>query len=248
MKQNLPLICTLATLATLALISCSDDTEEVVRKENFFVNFRWADSLHAISTDNYELRTGNITRSCAVNYPEGEDEYIYGLQSFVLEDPSETNIIASVDFAITQKVFRDELDTSDELSYLKQMLHADQYGFPINQSGYFTVYDLENVVFTVDREVQGEAYFYFTTLNGEVYRSTSIVPNERSEGSYFFLDRVITTADTSITDYQYIIEGRFGVNLFRGSYGTESEMVEGTFRWPVGTIKNTEMLYLCNGG
>lgn len=238
-------------IALLAFTACSEDdeNEDVTQQADFYINFTLGDSSYSITNDDYQLSIRNSLLACAGNIVNGErstEDYVYGVPSSLLEYSEDTNFINSFDFAVSKKVYKDELDTKDESSYIKKVLNADQFGFPINPAGYFTTYDLENDIFIVDRDVSAEAYFYITTKDDEVYRSSSIVPNERSEDSFFTIDAVTETKDTTFSEYQYIIEGRFKVNMFKGFYGTDSEIMEGNFRCPISSIKNAELLNLCD--
>ena len=235
--------------AFLTLISCSGDDEPLLqqKKENFYINLTWDDSLYSITNDTYQLDSSGATFACAGNYTNGQrstENYIYKKQPLSLNAPQDTNFITAVYFDISKKVFEDELSSEDEFSYMKEMLSADQFGFPINTSGYYKVYDLENDEFIVEKGVSAEAYLYISTQD-EFYSSSSVVPNERDDKSFFKLDSFIAVEDSTVRDYQYIIEGSFSVNLFRGHYGTESETVAGTFRWPVKAVKNSKLLSLC---
>ncbi len=127
---------------------------------------------------------------------------------------------------------------------MHHVLNSEKYGFPLNQNGFYSTNDFENEIHTVDRDVSAEAYLWIVTKDGEILRSTSILPNERDEKSYLIINKVIegSTSDK----FKYIVEGNFSVNLFIGQYGTESEMVEGTFRLPIVEVKNSELLELCN--
>ncbi|MEQ9440003.1 MAG: hypothetical protein RIG62_13190 [Cyclobacteriaceae bacterium] len=238
-------------IVLFAFTACSEDdeNEDVTQEADFYINFTLGDSSYSVTNNDYRLSIRNTRLACAGNFADGErstEDYVYGVPSLLLEYPEDTNFINTFDFAVSKKVYRDELDTKDESSYIKKVLNADQFGFPINPGGYFTTYDLENDIFIVDRDVRAEAYFFITTKDDEVYRSTSIVPNERSEESFFSIDAVTETKDTTFSEYQYIVEGRFKVNMFKGFYSTDAEMMEGNFRCPISSIKNAELLNLCN--
>nr|WKN37535.1 hypothetical protein K4G66_02275 [Tunicatimonas sp. TK19036] len=247
MKYHLLFACLIALLAFTAC-SENDENEDIAPKADFYINFTLGDSSYSVTNNDCRLSIRNLRLACAGNFANGErstEDYVYGVPSLLLENPEETNFINSFDFAVSKKVYTDELDTKDESSYIKKVLNADQFGFPINPGGFFTTYDLENDIYIVDRDVKAEAYFYLTTVDDEVYRSTSVVPNERSEESFFTIDAITETKDTTFSEYQYIIEGRFKVNMFKGFYGTDSEIMEGNFRCPISSIKNAELLNLC---
>ena len=193
------------------------------------------------------MDSAGSTFACAGNYTNGQrsdENYVYRKQSLSLVDPEEKDFITAIRLDISKKVFEDELDLEDEFSCMKEMLSAEQFGFPINTSGYYKVYDLENSEFIVEKGVSAEAFLSISTQD-EFYRSSSVVPNERDDKSFFKLDSFVAVEDSTVRDYQYIIEGSFSVNLFRGHYGTESETVAGTFRWPVKAVKNSKLLSLC---
>ena len=235
--------------AFLTLISCSGDDEPLLqqKKENFYINLTWDDSLYSITNDTYQLDSSGATFACAGNYTNGQrstENYIYKKQPLSLNAPQDTNFITAVYFDISKKVFEDELNSEDEFSYMKEMLSADQFGFPVNSSGYYKVYDPENVEFIVEKGVSAEVYLDISN-RGKFYRSSSVVPNERANESFFKLDNFTTVEDSTVKDYQYIIEGSFSVNLFGGDDETESKTITGTLRWPVKAIKNSKLLSLC---
>ena len=129
---------------------------------------------------------------------------------------------------------------------MDQVLNSDKFGFPVLNEGYFEVFDFEKPEFVVNRDESAEAYLIITTQDERIYTSSIIgVPDERSEEAFFAID-AIEKQDTTISDYPYVVEGRFKVDLFEGYYGPTFQMAEGSFRLPVFKVTNSEILGLCN--
>jgi hypothetical protein len=237
----------LILLAVLILNSCSSDPHKEVKPDeptpdeptdNIYFNFILKDSSYNVSrSTTYSFLNSGYVFVCA-------KEYVYGRIRLSLEDRNYTSHVTAVKFQVTKKVFKDELDPRNELSYLNQVVTADSIGFPINTNGYFEVYDLENSVFRVNRNVSAEAYLEIITED-TFYRSSSVVPNERDPNSFIGIDRVIENTGNDSYEYPYLLEGTFKVNLFEGMYGTTSQIVEGDFRWPVGRVENSQILIIC---
>lgn len=234
----------LIVFAAFILNSCSSDPhEEEVRPieptNDFYVNFNIQGFSYEVSNADYALRSQKRYYRCA-------EDWIDGAIKISLEDSTDGKFITEVTFWINKKVFKDELSSSNNLSYLDRMLNTSttSIGFPIIQNGFYEVYDLENSVFLVNRNLSAEAQLYITTKEG-FYRSTSVVPNERDLGSFIVVERVIENKEADSYGYPYIIEGKFVVNLFEGMYGTTSQIVEGNFRWPIGRIEDSELLSVC---
>jgi hypothetical protein len=150
-----------------------------------------------------------------------------------------------VEFSLTKKVFKDQLDPSDDKSYLQEVVNTSTFGFPVNQNGYYKIFDLDKSIFTVGRDVTGEAFLSINTQD-HFYRSDSVVPNTRDENSFITIDKVIENEGDEKSTYPYFAEGTFKVNLFEDFYGSTSEMIEGKFRWPIADIKDSELLDVCN--
>lgn len=222
--------------------SCSSGSDEEVSPDkstnNIYLNF----SLQGTS---YEVSRANYSLSDRYPYFECAESYISGAFDQNLIEKKEANFVTSVSFRLTKKVFKDELDPENDLSYLNKVINASSIGFPINQNGYYEVYDLENDVFEVSRTSSAEAYLYITTKD-KLYRSSSVVPNERDPSSFIRIEKVIENTGEDSDEYPYIIEGTFAVNMFEGHYGTSSQIVEGSFRWPMGRIENSRLLSVCN--
>ncbi|WKZ59923.1 MAG: hypothetical protein QY309_00255 [Cyclobacteriaceae bacterium] len=233
----------LIVLAAFILNSCSSDSHEeevapVEPTDNFYLNFELKGFSYKVSSDGYSLHTSYKGR-CA-------KDWIDGANRVSLQIPTDAGFITKVDFWIRKKVFKDELDPSNSLSYLGRVMNAStsSIGFPINQNGYYEEYDLENSVFLVNRNLSAEAYLFISTED-EFYRSDSVVPNERDPRSFIRIERVIENTGMDSYDYPYIIEGKFAINLFEGMYGTTSQLVRGNFRWPIGRVEDSELLSLC---
>ena len=186
--------------------------------------------------------------ACGSNYVDGQlatDKYIYGARPTVLNDTTHLKTIESVRFSVSKKIYRDELNRTDELGYLDQVLHDNNFGFPVLNEGYFKIFDFEKPEFEVDRDVRAEVYLIVTTQDERIYTSSIIgAPGERSEEAFFAID-AIEEQDTTTSKYSYVIEGRFKVDLFEGHYGPTSRMAEGNFRLPVFKVTNSELLTLC---
>ncbi|MBX2967890.1 MAG: hypothetical protein KF803_00840 [Cyclobacteriaceae bacterium] len=234
----------LIVFAAFILNSCSSDSHEeevkpVEPTNDFYVNFNMKGFFYEISNADYALRSQGRYYKCA-------KDWIDGAIKISLEDSTDEKFITEVTFWINKKVFKDELNSSNNLSYLGRALNTSttSIGFPIIQNGYYEVYDLENSVFLVNRNLSAEAQLYITTKDG-FYRSTSVVPNERDPGSFIVVERVIENKEADSYSYPYIIEGKFVVNVFEGMYGTTSQIVEGNFRWPIGRIEDSELLSVC---
>jgi hypothetical protein len=234
----------LIVLAAFILNSCSSDSHEeevgpVEPTNDFYINFNMKGFSYEISNADYALRSQGRYYKCA-------KDWIDGAIKISLEDSTDEKFITEVTFWINKKVFKDELSSSNNLSYLGRALNTSttSIGFPIIEIGYYEVYDLENSVFLVNRNLSAEAQLYITTKDG-FYRSTSVVPNERDLGSFIVVERVIENKEADSYNYPYIIEGKFVVNLFEGMYGTTSQIVEGNFRWPIGRIEDSQLLSVC---
>ncbi len=122
---------------TLFLCSCSrDDAPILTEQDDFFINFSLNDSTFTITGKNYQLQNQGNTLSCGVNFVDGQlgtDQFIRGMRSTVLEDNTGAKPIKSVRFAVGKKIFRDELNTKDELGYLDEVVNDDNFGFPISE-------------------------------------------------------------------------------------------------------------------
>ena len=235
---------------TLFIGSCSGDDESLIREvENFFVNINIGDSSYLISGKNYQVQQEGLNLACGSNYVDGQlatDKYIYGTRPTVLNDTTHLKVIESLRFSVSQKIYKDELSRTDELGYLDQVLNADKFGFPVMNEGYFEIFDFEKPEFVVNRDESAEAYLIVTTQGGQIFTSsTSGTPNERSDEAFFAID-AIKKQDTTISEYPYVIEGRFKVDLFEGYYGPTFRMAEGSFRLPVFKVTNSEISGLCN--
>ena len=236
----------------LALLigSCSGDDESLITEEkNFFVNISIGDSSYSISEKNYQLQQEGLNLACGSNYVDGQlatDKYIHGARPTVLNDTTHLKVIESVRFSVSQKIYRDELSRTDELGYLDQVLNSDKFGFPVLNEGYFEVFDFEKPEFVVNRDERAEAYLIITTRDEQIFTSsTAGAPNERSDEAFFAID-AIKKQDTTVSEYPYVIEGRFKVDLFEGHYGSTFQMAEGSFRLPVFKVTNSEIFGLCN--
>lgn len=228
-------------IALLIFGSCSkeDDLPDLpVPEEEIFMDFTLDGTPYKISSKEFKLEKGAASRTC--DFILG---FVTGHEEISLENPEEEGFISSLNFQIKKKVFVTDLNLADSSDYTKQVLNADQYGFPVNQNGFFSVYDLDNEIFEVPQNVSAEAYLWIVTHNEGLYRSTSVVHNERDPDSNLIINKVIKV-DHAL--YQYIIEGSFRVNLFEGMYGTTSKIAEGSFRWPVVEIPFSELTDLCN--
>lgn len=224
-------------IALLIFGSCSKEEDDLpVPEEEIFMDFTLDGSHYKISNKEFELKKSSGYRACdyILNFVSGFDEIL-------LTNPKEAGFIGSVNFIIEKKVFIEDLNLADSSDYTEHVLNADQFGFPLIDNGFFSVFDPENNIFEVPRNESAEAYLLIVTEN-EFYRSTSNVPNERDPGSYLTIDKVIKV-DHPL--YQYIVEGKFRVNLFKGGYVTESKITEGNFRWPVVEIPISELTELC---
>lgn len=173
------------------------------------------------------------------------DKYVYGVRPTALNDTTYQKGIESVRFSISKKIYRDELNQTNELDYLDQVVNDDNFGFPSLNEGYFAVFDFDKPEFVVNRDVRAEAYLSVTTQDERIYTSSIIgVPKDRSEDTFFAIDAV-EKQDTTISKYPYIIEGRFSVDLFEGYYGPTFQRSEGSFRLPIFKITNSELLAHC---
>jgi hypothetical protein len=221
--------------------SCSSDSQEEVQPDqpidDIYFNFTLKGTSYEVSRANYTLANDGHKFACA-------QDHVTGAIGLSLQNPDDTGFIEEINFRIAKKVFKDELDPANSLSYLTRVVHSPGIGFPIPTSGFYKTYDLENNVFEVDRNVSAEAYLSINTKD-HLYRSNSIVPNERDPNSFIRIEKVIENSGQDSYDYPYIIEGVFKVNLFEGMYGTTSQMVEGNFRWPVGRVEDLQVLSIC---
>jgi hypothetical protein len=224
----------------LFILGCSDDEQvsPAPPVEEFFMELKIGTSTYRVSDQTHELAKGNTKLMCS------DDGYVNGYQRINLEDASEKSFIRTLTFKLSKKVFTDDLNLQDELSYVRKVVTAKTFGFPINTNGFYEVYDLENDVFEVSKNVSAEADLSLVTADG-FYRSTSVVPNTRDGSSFLVIDKVVENKGTMPDTYPYIVEGRFMVDLFKGLYGTTSERVEGKFRWPVGLVQTSELVELC---
>lgn len=225
-------------IALLMFSSCSKKDDLPVPNQEIFMDFTLDGTSYKVSNKEYILnRLGGSTTCLFI------DPYVEGYEALFLENPKEAGFIESVGFYISKKVSKEDLDLSDESDYMEKVLNADQYGFPINPRGFYSVYDPENNHFEISENVSAEAYLWISTNDDEFYRSTSMEPKDRDPGSNLIIDKVTKVKDHHL--YQYIVEGRFRVNLFDGLYGTDSKIAEGSFRWPAVEIRNSELIELC---
>lgn len=224
----------------LLLLSCADDAN--VRPdtpaEEFFMELKVGTSTYRVSNRDHEQNSIKSQLICA------DAGYVSGYDQVSLEDDSEQGFIRSLSFGLGKKVFKDELNLHNELSYTEKVVTAKTFGFPINTSGFYEVYDPGAGHVEVSRNASAEAYLWLNTADG-VYRSTSVVPNTRDDSSFLSIDQVIENKGDMAATYPYIVEGTFMVNLFKGHYGTTSERVEGKFRWPVSLVRTSELVGLC---
>lgn len=226
---------------SILLVSCQEDVEKY-SIDDLYIEFMLDGASYLVSNTAYQLEPDGGLLIC--NFMNG---YVEGNHTFRLSDPEHENYVHSVDFVITKKVFKDELNLSDETSYMQHVLNAKDFGFPTNQRGYFLVFDSENEIFAVSREVSAEGYISIVTNGDEVFNSTSVVPIEReSEQAYLIIDKVIENKKDTKSDYKYIIEGRFKVNLYKTYSSATNKVMEGSFRWPIREVLNSELLILCD--
>ena len=224
----------------ILICSCSGDDHTIGPKNSnpIFFNFNLKGSSYRVSDVDFTLRGAGEEMACS-------NDWVSGSVKLILEAPTQENFIESVEFFLTKKVFKDELDPANETSYVDKVVRASTFGFPVHENGFYKVYDLENSVFTVGRDISAEAFLYIQTKD-QYYRSSSVFPVQRIDDSFVTIDNVVVNDGEDKTLYPYIVEGTFKVNLFVGLYGTTSELVEGNFRWPVANIQDSELLDLCD--
>lgn len=234
MKRFVPCI-----LILLIIFSCVDEeTNPEVTKEEFFVEITIENSTYRISSLEYKMENTDYRRACA------DAGYVYGYNQIRLTNPREGEFIKSLNFSFSKKVFRDELNFTEDLSYTSNLITSKTFGFPVNPNGFYTVFDLESGNFEVSRNADAEVYLWLDTTE-DVYRSTSTIPQVREALSFFSVTKIIATEGEIAYEYPYILEGTFKVNLFKGHYGTSSEQVDGKFRWPVSLVRTSELVDLC---
>lgn len=224
----------------IILESCSKDGDTSPQEENFYIEFIFDGSEYNVSNQEYQMGLGGGRKLCA-----SDDGYISGHQTISLRDPKYESYIHWVSFSLTKKVFKDELNLSDESSYMTHVLNAENYGFPTILNGYYSVFDLENENFVVSRDVSAEGYLSIVTKEEKVYHSTSVVPHKRDKSSYLIIDKVIENKEVNNNSYGYVVEGRLKVDLVDRDSGIDTKILEGSFRWPIKEIHNSDLLLLC---
>ena len=231
--------------AFLVLGSCSKEEVQPIPednpKEEFYMVLHMNNAFYTVSNKEYQMGGGTNIRIC-----DYEINYVTAFDYIGLGDKEEGRYISGLMFYLSKKVFFEKLNSSDESSYMKNIIYSDHFGFPTIQSGFYYVYDLENNLFEVPKDVSAEGYLRIFTNDRERYTSSTIVPNQRDERSFLYIDKVIDNKEDTTNAYPYIVEGRFKVDLFKGDYSTESEIVEGNFRWPIAEVKTSELLELCD--
>lgn len=226
-------------LGLVLLISCSESNSVEPETESFYINISQGSNTFRFSNDDFELAlSGAYTLACS-------DEYIYGKRWFSLVEEGADGFKSPVaSFGITRKVFKDELDLSDETSYTRSIVASQSFGFPVDTNGYYTIADFDEDLFVVEKGIDGEAFLYFKQ-GEDVFNTATLVPNNRDSGSYFNLEKTIDLGEETPEGYRFIIQGSFRVNMFPDNYGNESVQVEGEFRWPVYSMTNSEILEVC---
>ncbi len=225
--------------AVILLSNCSESDVVKPEKELFFVNVKQGGTLYQFNSNDLDVKLNDAySLACA-------EEFIYGKRWFSLVGKDEEdNDLTLISLGITKKVFKDELNLSDETSYVREVIRSESFGFPVDPNGYHTTLDLDNNIYLVEKGIDAEAFLFFR--NGEkTFNSSTIVANERQENSYFNLEKTINLGEETSEGYSLIIEGTFRLNMFTDIYGNESVPVEGEFRWPVYTMTNSELLEVC---
>lgn len=224
----------------LVLLNCADEANVTPDSpaEEFFMELKVGTSTYRVSNLDHQQRSVKSQLMCA------DAGYVSGYDQVSLEDASEKGFIKLLSFGIGKKVFKDELNFHNELSYTEKVVTAKTFAFPINPNGFYEVYNPDAGQVEVSRDASAEAYLWLNTTDG-IYRSTSVVPNSRDEFSFLSVDKVVENKGAMAATHPYIVEGRFMVNLFKGHYGTTSERAEGKFRWPVSLIRTSELVELC---
>ncbi|MEM9674935.1 MAG: hypothetical protein ACFB15_02610 [Cyclobacteriaceae bacterium] len=249
MKPTLLFYC----LSLLLVISSCQEEETLIdesqtEQAKFYTNFTLGDSTYSVTNLTHEIGMADESLICASNHRNGEtseEKYFTGLRHLILYPTQIDHPISSLSFGISKKVYLDELNAEDSMSYIKNIIYSDDFGFPIIPTGFFTEYNLEENIFIADRDVKAEAYLQFRTKDDILYQSTSVIPNERHSDSYFEIDSIIESSEVKDIEHYYIIQGRFRVDMFVEHYSTDSEIVEGEFRWPVWHISDDETQGLC---
>jgi hypothetical protein len=225
----------------LLIFGCSDPEKEIILEmpeEEFFIEITIKNSTHRVSYPGYQLNNEEYTIVCA------DKGYVYGYKSPELFDGRDTSFIQDIELFFSKKIYKDQINLNNDLSYIDQVANSNTFGFPIKQRGFYEVHDLETGQVEVSRNSSGEVYLNLTTTES-FYRSTSVVPNMRDSSSFVNVSGIITNEGPTANEFPYFLEGTFRVNLFKGMYGTISEQVDGKFRWPLGLIRTSDLVKRC---